>query len=371
MQTLNTESNPDEIVEQLEPAMAELEEDDRGALVLRFLEDRNFREVGDELGISEDAARMRVNRAVERLREVFARRGAVVTSAALAGVLATATVKAVPAGLTAAIVAGGAVGTLTTVTIMSWINAKSVAAIAAAAILAGTASYLVQKQKTDQLQAQIDASRTQLEQAKADTLAARQALALRNQEMQKSQADALELAKTRNEIAQLRQQREASAQAAAKATASPAKPAGPTAFPPGTYVKREQLAFAGYSTPEATIQSLAWAATTGQTNIVQRTVSTDLPQGQQLAEELKQALVGAGPFLEGFQVMAEKSLAEDRVEVLVKLDSRSIPGLNLNLPPPLNIVPMIRVDNEWKLGAPPEDYSPDWQKTGQIKTFAQ
>src|SRR5436190_1108082 len=75
MQTLDLASNDPRIAEYLEPAMAELESDDRDALVLRFLANRGMREVGSELGISEDAARMRVNRALEKLRAGFERQG--------------------------------------------------------------------------------------------------------------------------------------------------------------------------------------------------------------------------------------------------------------------------------------------------------
>ena len=93
MQSVSPDDNTADIAAQLEPAMAELDETDRGALVLRFLEERNLADVGAELGINEDAARMRVNRALERLREVFARRGKAITSAALAAALAGLGVK--------------------------------------------------------------------------------------------------------------------------------------------------------------------------------------------------------------------------------------------------------------------------------------
>lgn len=52
----------------LEPAMARLGENDRNAIVLRFFEGKDFNEVGAALGIGEDSARMRVNRALEKLR---------------------------------------------------------------------------------------------------------------------------------------------------------------------------------------------------------------------------------------------------------------------------------------------------------------
>ena len=167
IQSLNTHSNADNIAAQLEPAMAELDEAERGALVLRFLEERNLKDVGVELGITEDAARMRVNRAIERLREIFARRGKAISTAALAGALAAVAVETAPAGLAGTVLAIGSQSTLTTVAIMSWINAKSVTAIVVAAIIAGATGYLTEKQKADRLQAQVAESLAQLEKEKA------------------------------------------------------------------------------------------------------------------------------------------------------------------------------------------------------------
>src|ERR1041385_5269977 len=83
MQSRESESDTNRVLEQLEPAMAELDADDCDTLVLRYLEDRDLREVGAEFGISEDAARMRANRALERLRAVLGRKGVGVTSVLL------------------------------------------------------------------------------------------------------------------------------------------------------------------------------------------------------------------------------------------------------------------------------------------------
>lgn len=96
---------PDPIWEQVAPLLddelAALGEKDRHAVLLRFFENRNFREVGVALGASEDAAKMRVTRALQKLRERLARRGVALPVAALAMMLGNqATVGAtLPAGL--------------------------------------------------------------------------------------------------------------------------------------------------------------------------------------------------------------------------------------------------------------------------------
>jgi len=91
-------------------ALASLGAKDREAVLLRFAEGLNFPELGAALGTSEDAARMRLNRAVERLRRFFAKQGVTLSGAVLIGLLADRTVQAAPAPCAAAVakIAGSA-----------------------------------------------------------------------------------------------------------------------------------------------------------------------------------------------------------------------------------------------------------------------
>src|SRR6058998_1752107 len=59
----------------LDQAINELGEADRTAILLRFFEQRDFRFVGEALGSNEDAARMRVSRALEKLHALLKHRG--------------------------------------------------------------------------------------------------------------------------------------------------------------------------------------------------------------------------------------------------------------------------------------------------------
>ena len=70
----NTGADPewDRLRPLLDTAIDELPEADRAAVVLRFLEKRPFAEVGSLLQVSEDAARMRTDRALDKLREARA-----------------------------------------------------------------------------------------------------------------------------------------------------------------------------------------------------------------------------------------------------------------------------------------------------------
>src|SRR5262245_23497404 len=104
----NSPTEPDDVFKEtamplVDGALAELGEKDRTALVLRFLHQKSLRDVGDTMGTSEDAAKKRVSRALEKLRSLLARRGVVVPAAALALGLSQLPVFAAPAALRASL----------------------------------------------------------------------------------------------------------------------------------------------------------------------------------------------------------------------------------------------------------------------------
>lgn len=109
--TMPVAESIDELWETLTPhvdaAMAELGETDRNVVVLRYLQQRSFRDVASSLGVSEEAAKKRVARALEKLREKVARRGVATTSVAFSTVLAAKAVQAAPAAVVEASVKAG------------------------------------------------------------------------------------------------------------------------------------------------------------------------------------------------------------------------------------------------------------------------
>lgn len=94
----------------LDASMDELGERDREAVVLRCLAHRPFADIGAALKMSDDAARMRVDRALEKLRALLARRGVTSTGAALGLVLANEAACAVPVGLAASVTGAALAG---------------------------------------------------------------------------------------------------------------------------------------------------------------------------------------------------------------------------------------------------------------------
>jgi RNA polymerase sigma factor (sigma-70 family) len=100
------ESAEEEIRPHLDDALLELEEADREAVVLRFFGNRSLRDIGAALNTTEEAARKRVSRALERLAEFLKRRGAATVSAATLGAILTQATEAAPVDLMPKITAG-------------------------------------------------------------------------------------------------------------------------------------------------------------------------------------------------------------------------------------------------------------------------
>ncbi len=125
----------------LDDAMHELNESDRAAVVLRFFEGRSLKEVGLALGLTENAARMRVERSLEKLHGLLSRRGVTSTASTLAGVLAVGAAMTAPAALASTVATGalkttaaGGSATLTATKLMTLASAKT-AAVGALVIL--------------------------------------------------------------------------------------------------------------------------------------------------------------------------------------------------------------------------------------------
>jgi RNA polymerase sigma factor (sigma-70 family) len=112
----------------LDDALGHLNAKEHDAVVLRFIQGRELKQVGAAMGISEDAARMRVNRGLEKLRGFFTSKGVALTAAAISGVVSANSVQAAPAALASSI--GTAVFSGTSLT--------TTAAIAAAKAVAMT-----------------------------------------------------------------------------------------------------------------------------------------------------------------------------------------------------------------------------------------
>ena len=140
----------------LETAMAQLGEEDHNAVVLRFFEGKSFSDVSIALGTSEDAAKKRVKRALEKLRAFFTKRGLTLSAGVIAAAISANSVQAAPIGLATSVTVAAVKGTTvttstltlikTTLKIMAYAKFKTVAAGSVIALLlTGTATVVIQK----------------------------------------------------------------------------------------------------------------------------------------------------------------------------------------------------------------------------------
>jgi RNA polymerase sigma factor (sigma-70 family) len=155
----------------LDGAMRELGERDREAVLLRFFAQRPFAEIGAALGMTEDAARMRVERALDKLHGLLARRGVTSTAAALGVALASQATLAAPVGLagslaTAALSGATLAGGATTTTMgIIFMNKTTVVLATVAFAMSGAAVYeFNQASETSTALAAIDVEREGLRQ---------------------------------------------------------------------------------------------------------------------------------------------------------------------------------------------------------------
>jgi RNA polymerase sigma factor (sigma-70 family) len=141
----------------LNDGIASLDEKDRNAILLRYIEGMSLKDVGAALGASEDAAKKRVSRAVEKLRIFFGNRGVTLSGSVLTGCLAANSVEAAPAGLavavTAAVLKGTALAASTstlvkgTLKVMAWTKVKIAVGAGVAALVAVQSYEIVSRNK--------------------------------------------------------------------------------------------------------------------------------------------------------------------------------------------------------------------------------
>ena len=140
----------------LETAMDALNERDRQAVLLRYFEQRTLAEVGAALGMSEDGARLRVNRALDKLHAKLGKAGVTLGAALVASAVATHSVQSAPAALVAKVsvlAAKGAATTLSittlvkgTLNIMAWTKAPTVVVASLGVLLvAGTTTVILEQ----------------------------------------------------------------------------------------------------------------------------------------------------------------------------------------------------------------------------------
>ena len=238
--------------------------------------------------------------------------------------------------------------------------------ILAAAALAATAVYLPQQRLARTLRAEADQLAARASQLTKDREDALKEARLARIELEGLQVDRTELARLREETGQLRKERDSLRQRLAQPSVpTPAAQPIPHA---GAYLPREKLGFAGYATPEAALVTMTWAMMSGDYEQSLLSLGPEL-RLQELANdvgpvEFEARRQATAPFFKGMQILASKVLADDIVELKVRIDAT--PGTaDATSLPSVVIQPMVKVGNDWKVGTAERDYEGGWDESSQ------
>jgi RNA polymerase sigma factor (sigma-70 family) len=232
----NSESAADweQIRPLLDEAMDTLNDDDRDALLLRFFKNKNLREVGEQLKISDDAAQKRVSRAVEKLREFFTKRKITMGASGLTILISANAVQAAPLGLAAKIfmfaLAGKTISTSTVIAATKTIamtTLQKTLVVAALTAAIGTGIYEAhqnsqlreQVQSLQQAQSPLNEQLAQLQHERDDATNQLAGLLAENVQL-KSNSNEDELLKLRGEVSVLSAQLATAKSLAAKSNLS-------------------------------------------------------------------------------------------------------------------------------------------------------
>jgi RNA polymerase sigma factor (sigma-70 family) len=327
MQGISSELHPEADWERLRPvideAMDELSEPDREAILLRYFADRPFAEVGERLALSENAARMRAERALDKLRALLAQRGITSPAVALGVVLANQAGAVVPAGLAASVtgtaLAGasaaaiGSTAVLKTLSLMS--TAKIVLGIVGVAAVAATVIAIRQFQTTAQLRAEVTALREQ-----TSALAALRAETIRITE--EKSGEQAELVRLRAEKAAFLEAVAAPKPAPPRASSAtaPVRAAGAReALAPGM-VSVDLMANVGRATPTAAAQTMVWAMQRGDVKTVASLIECAPPERAKL-----EAFIATLPEI----VRTDYGTPEELIAFMMSGSPRPIVGVQL------------------------------------------
>ena len=152
----------------LDSLMQELKEADRDAVLLRYFENRSLAEIGGRLGLSEEAARKRVDRALDKLRSLLSRRG-ITASATVANLISANAVQPAPVGLTAVVTSAAQAGTAGTGAQLAFVKIMSMTKLSVTALVFGVvATVLLTQHSRTTLRGENQALRRQLEELQSE-----------------------------------------------------------------------------------------------------------------------------------------------------------------------------------------------------------
>jgi RNA polymerase sigma factor (sigma-70 family) len=335
----------------LDEAMHALDDTDRAAVLLRYFENKSFLQVGQALGTTDDAARKRVSRAVERLREFFASHGVTVAASGLVVLISANAVQAAPAGLaatisSAAVLAGTAVATTTTTAALTKAIAMTTLqkTLITVALVATVGTGIYEARQASTLRDQVRAlQQQQVESVTHERDASTgQTATVRDEET----ANQLQL---RAEVERLRQRTNELERAvqSLQGIGRQSAPAFPTNF-----VRTDSLKFVGYGTPEDTLQSTFWAKSTGNEKAWLAGIAAEEAYGASnyyvrgtTDQERSQFLIDQTKNFVGGRILSEIPVADDEVIVQQEAELQYNGATNSFV----SMEVLKKIDGQWKL----------------------
>ncbi len=351
----HTGANLAQLAPVLDEAINRLGANDRAAILLRFFEQRDLRSVGEVLGISENTARMRVARALEKLRPLLESRGVSLSAAALGAALAGEAVTAAPAGLALAIssaaaaaAAGGGIITLNLLGALAMSKLKAIAV--GTLLLSGIATPLfLQHQTISRLRADNRALRNHAtEMTGAAAPPSGPASAATATDLARAERERGELLRLRSEVGRLRAQARQENQRRQTPSAQDNRTAD-------NYVRSDAWTNLGFATPQAALETAHWAVHTGNAaafkeslvvtdaarqvlNGALNTMMSNAPP--EAVAEIKQKGWGVEEAIlfpmiaqdqnngyTGYQILSQTSTSPNEMAYEVQLDMNSAPSL--------------------------------------------
>ena len=190
----------------LDSAMHGLQEIDREAVLLRYFENRPYAEVGAKLGLNENAARMRVERALEKLRSLLARRS-ITTTTGLATIISANAVQIAPPALAAALTKTSFAAAGTSFALSKLMTLSQFKVGLGAIVVAAMATTMVLQHQTQQkLRTENESLRQQISQLKAENDAFSNRLPSANDTQSLSREQLDELLRLRAQVGDLTRQ---------------------------------------------------------------------------------------------------------------------------------------------------------------------
>jgi RNA polymerase sigma factor (sigma-70 family) len=291
-----------EIAPHLDAALGELSEPDRDAVLLRYFERKTAGEIGGLIGISEAAAQKRISRAVEHLREFFAKRGITVGAGGLAVVISANAVQAAPVGLaltisTAVTLAGATLATTATITATKALSMTTLSKIIIGTTLTvaiGTGIY--QARQTSALRSQVESLQqqqtSQLEQQQQERDATATRLAALQDENERAKANSDELLRLRAEVVRLRTNPPNASQPSSAATNETEAPTQTAAAE--TELPKDSWRDAGFASVQSALQTRGWAVLTGNRERFKESVFITV-EAREIMEKMLEEMINAAP----------------------------------------------------------------------------